>query len=118
MRIVYRCARLAVVVAALLAVTAGPVLAEPAALRILDIKPAGDDVPPGRQIVLQFDRVAVFSRGELAPDGPLPRRFFLDFAKTVAADTVPRSTPAATSRRHAWPLGWRRSTSTTSTRAR
>ena len=33
--------------------------AESAALRILRITPAGQDVPPGRQIVFQFDRAVV-----------------------------------------------------------
>lgn len=33
--------------------------AEPAALRIVRITPSGKDVPPGRQIVFQFDRAVV-----------------------------------------------------------
>ena len=40
---------------------------EPAELRIVRITPAGQDVPPGRQIVIQFNRAVV-------PVGRMERR--------------------------------------------
>jgi uncharacterized protein YfaS (alpha-2-macroglobulin family) len=38
---------------------AGPAISQPDPLRILNVTPTGEDVPPGRQIVLQFDRPMV-----------------------------------------------------------
>ncbi len=41
--------------------------------------------------VLRFDGVAVFRRGELDAEGPLPHRLFLDFADTQMGSDVPRA---------------------------
>lgn len=43
------------------------------------------------RVVLHFDRVAVFERGELAAEGGLPRRAYLDFAAAAVAEAVPDS---------------------------
>jgi N-acetylmuramoyl-L-alanine amidase len=40
------------------------------------------------RVVLRFDRVAVFSRGEVAAGGGMPRRLFFDFEDAVAGEGV------------------------------
>jgi N-acetylmuramoyl-L-alanine amidase len=67
----------------------------------LDVSASLPDAPDARapqspqraRVVLHFDRVALFERGELPADGPLPRRVYLDFPRASAAATVPASLP-------------------------
>ncbi len=47
------------------------------------------------RVVMRFDHVAVFRRAELAADGTLPRRAYIDFARTTIGDGVPASSAAA-----------------------
>ncbi len=53
----------------------------------------GESDGPVVRVVLGFDRVAVFERGELAREQELPRRLYLDLADTALGDAVPRSVP-------------------------
>jgi len=48
-----------VVLSGLMAATCTRAAGRPAALRVVRIAPSGQDVPPGRQIVFQFDRAVV-----------------------------------------------------------
>jgi N-acetylmuramoyl-L-alanine amidase len=52
--------------------------------------PAGD--PQVVRVVLHFDRVALFTRGELSAEQGLPRRAYLDLARTTLDRAVPRAT--------------------------
>ena len=45
------------------------------------------------RVVLGFEGVAVFERGELPAEGEVPRRAFLDVAGTTLAERAPRSVP-------------------------
>lgn len=56
-----------------------------------DGPPAGEPATTAR-VALYFDRVAVFERGELAADGALPRRAYLDFRGAVQAAEVAAAT--------------------------
>jgi N-acetylmuramoyl-L-alanine amidase len=52
-----------------------------------------DAHPRRARVVLHFDRVALFERGELPADGPLPRRAYLDFPRASSSDAVPSVQP-------------------------
>ncbi|MFW5920305.1 MAG: N-acetylmuramoyl-L-alanine amidase [Polyangiales bacterium] len=67
-----------------------------ATLRHLDVYGASGEDAPSRggivRVVLELDRAARFERGELAAEGSLPRRFYLDFPHTERGSEVPRTT--------------------------
>jgi len=51
----------------------------------------GRNAPSVIRVVLYFDQVALFRRGELAAEDGMPRRAFVDLRNTTLGDGVPRS---------------------------
>lgn len=56
---------------------------------------AGAGAPPSNVVraVLRFDGAAAYRQGEIAADGALPARFYVDFRATSLGSDVPRSRP-------------------------